>query len=796
LYVTYRLGLDSTTWLGPTLLKNTASVADADTKQNSVLVQGRFVYVFVEGEEPLLFYYDTGSAGIEVTTDTGPGEQPILDAFVQTISVESGQTPQTTTPANLAESEDVLPGIAAPPSTEPAKARVYPVAFYGDVLTTRWLAGPSDMSLWTVPPAEMVDPTFDSSGQVWLGGLGGLSGNSVATSRPPSYYSFAYQLYNSVTGRTSQLSQLANIAVGNLDTGPLAINAQGELVAWALMELVYDSAKYDSVYFYRSVQAENNTILHQDALITLADYESSDQSGMTGDFKRAYYFYQLTDPVLVSQPTFQGDILYEANMPEAGAAVLYDGCALYGKIGGFDTETAGLGFIRWSNTYDVSPEQVAPSNEYPLSSPTEDVIHFAKVGPNVIAYSTTGLYHIRKEGFIIKATPLQAGYGSPSNRGACVVGSECYLIAESGVKLIGTMGDIANVEVMDDLVQTTWAGEVSSVQLAYDATSEVVWIFNPVRETAGLLWLRTSEFTELRDLNFEHVREGKIPTAWATNNRAMQPRAVFVQKVLPDGDAGDPSWRVFVTDYGRAKTQRHLLDINNTSGLIFTLASEAMTNTLIGPTSFFNKPTGRLEGAKVYALDGVRAGLSGTIKRVIASNLLEMEDDMMVGTPAGTRMGLSPVYFQWTGHGCGIISEQQEFDGTPVSPYDYSRVRSVEAIGCVFTDVSGGATSLDMSDERFSADIYLGNSLTPVNGDAFYRTFPLAANGDDVTSIVDGPGIYWARANDAQAEGGITGASLFPTVRIFVPDLDYTLLNVLVRGSQRTAITESFAATE
>lgn len=563
-----------------------------------------------------------------------------------------------------------------------------------------------------------------------------------------------------------------------------------------MLELVYDSVKYDSVYLYRSVQGESNSILHQDALVLLDDYEATDQTGMTGDFKRAYYFYQLPDPVLSSQQTFLGDSLfYEEDMPQAGAALLYDGCALFGKIGGFDTESAGLGFIRWSNTYDVTPEQVAPANEYPLSSPTEEIIGFARAGSNVIAYSSVGLYHIRKEGFIIKVTPLQVGYGSPSNRGVCSVGSECYVIAESGLKLLGTMGDVANVEVMDNLIQSQWAGQVSSVQLAYDATSETVWIFNPLRETAGILWNRTSEFTELFDLNFEHVREGRVPSSWEEDNRKLQPRAVFVQKVLPLGDAGDPKWRVLVVDYGREKEQRHLLDVNNPS-LLFTLTSIATTNTLLGSAGSFNKTTGRLEGAKVYVLNGTRAGLSATIKRVVADNLLEMEDDTLAGVLEDTRMGISPVYLRWTGHGCGILSEQQEFEGTPVSPYDYSRLRSVEAIGCVFSDVSGTATTSGRDDARFAADVYRGNAEVSVNGDAAYRTFPTASNGDQVDSVVDGPGVHWARANVLGGEGGITGSSLFPTIQIFVPDLDYTLLNVLVRGSQRTAVTEMFSLPE
>lgn len=805
-FVEYAKGSD-TTQLGPVLIKEVASYENGDQRQMSVVVQGRFVFVFLEGEEPCFFYYDTDTSAIVAHTNTGPGEQPLLDtseavvsnSMLPTLVAEDGIS-LTTTGAALAQ-------FGVPSGDVPAQARVFLVFFYGDTTLTGLgedtvLHGPTDMGLWTVTPPGMTDPVIDGGGtervEFWRSGLGALSGLSTRIQREPSQYAFAYQLYDSVTGRKSQLSQLATTAVGsnvaqNLET----LNYQSEWVLFGLLELVYDSSLYDRVLVYRSTRGLNNTTLSLDDDVLLSDFVATDQTLMTGAFKRAYYFYQLVDPVLAGQETFLGDVVYEANMPTAGAALLYEGSMLFGNTTAFDAQRGGLGVVRWSNPYDVSPEDVSPLNRYFLVRPDEEIIAFKRAGPNVIGFSNTGLYQCRKENFVVKWTPIHEGLGLPGFYGSEVVGSTVYYVTETGEKGVGPDGMIDAVHVLDKLIQEDWAGQVQQVQQVYDATTECLYLLNPGQEHMAIMWLKTSMLSELYDAGFVHVSRGNVPRDVGVSNDYLQPRAVFWQKVEPSGSGADPRWRTFVADYRREKASRgRMLDFTGSTAR-FSLGQDFTSGVMLAGTNAVFTAGSNIEGCKLYVLNGPLAGRSATIRRRVDDFNVELEASdaaNLYGITAsntvdgmGTRLGITPVYFRAVFSALGLVPNARG-EGGAADMWDYMKVRHAASVGAAFTDLTGeAAADVVNCDARFASLIYKGNSETWVGYPT--RKYPTLGDGSKVCSVTEGPSIYQAQAVEGP---GYIGAALFPGVEIICPDLDFSMLNVLVVGTVREADSEQF----
>lgn len=805
-FLEYRLGA-STTWQGPVTLKTISPLTDGGNRTVSVVVQGIKVFVFIEGEEPLLFYYDEALPGIVVKTDTGPGPTPKFDTGPGIIVTYDQTPPLIGDPEILGKrAVDVLGQFNEPVDGEPARARLFLVGFSrytGLAGEGIWrLDGPSELSLWTVPPATMADPVFDDvqggQGQLWVSGLGPMGGASLRTGRPSSYYKFAYQLYDSVTGRKSNVSETTSAAIGS--DFP-TYNTQGEYILFGLLEIVWDSSKFDQCYVYRSVRGETDattSILSLEAIITLDDYEAADQTGLSGDWKRGYYIYTLTDPVLVAQPYLTGFTVFEDEMPPAGAALLYDGSMLFGNTNTVDSQGGGLGVVRWSSPYEISPELVSPAARYYLTQADEEIIRFLRVGPNVIGYSLTGIYHFRKETTFIKATPIHEYYGGPSARGSTNVGSTAYMVTESGLKAVGPMGSIEDVGVIDKLVQEDWAAQIYQVEIAYDGVAEALYVLNPLQEHAAVIWLKTSQMTELYDMNFLHVTEGKIPANPSTSNSPLQARACFFSKVYPDGLTGEPKWRVWVPDYRRQNDQIRMLD-HRGSNAVFTMTN-AFTYTP-GGSNPITVASGsidgdRYEGGKVYVLqvagdpDSPLHGKSATILRKLSTAAVGLVDDAdaaaLNGLPLGSVVGISPVFFKATGWACGLVSEQA--DEAPVGPFDYTRVRHAHSIGCTFSDVEGTASVFD-GQARFAGMVYKGNKEQWENFGTW--AFPTGTRGSIITSVREGPSTNQAMLGVNNQ--GVQGAALFPSIEIFTPDLDYTLLNIVVYGTVRQADTEALA---
>ena len=809
--------------------------------QMSVSVFGRFVYVFVEGQEPLAFWVkETGhetSEGTHVTTEmtyglviqrnTGPGKQPTL--LSPRIMTELGAITTTGDPNR---------GGA------------------GGVFLTQY--GPSEIPLGIYPTGT---PHQEYAG---------------IRSLKPGDYAFAYVLYDPESGRRSSLSQVAEVrrvefapevflTTGSASFTPHITTGHDTVLSsmYAVLELVWDASVYSQAYVYRSVQVQDAggtyvaSILHLDNILDLTEFKTANESSVTDtatgtDLQQAIYYYALEDKQLVFQDTFLDRTLFDEQMPFGGASLWYENTMLVSKIKGGQTRSAternrpgdelrGLGEIRWSSVPDVSPELYPPENRYVPTLPSNSVVVFKQIGPNAIGFSKDRQYHFRKEGSYMKVQELHEGFGVTSSKAADTVASLVYFVSNKGIKAVDTNAQLDDVRTLNSLIIEEWADTLDYVSVAFDPVVGVLCILNPATEEMGCLWFNTANTTMVKDvacrtcvrgswpLNLEFT-EGSVNwllQEWASEStRWLNPlgeRVLFV-KNTPDRALhnAEAYYSLMVIDHRREKAQtsgeiigtgiRHSLfpvsgDAIWTLQDAYTTSGQAMrlqTNTMGGPgyTKVINPDTYGLKMYVLKAANPLLVGRSLTIRSAVSLGILHRYDvfflegdtSEFIGLQAGDIVGISPVYFEWQGY--PVTAQTNE--GVPFQkPDDYFTVKHVRSMGCAFTNVGGNALlypdlDTDASSEvptgniaRYQGLVYRGQENEPASiGDT------RDTSGNLVRSVVENEATYWAAMGDRPSEGtrklrgrfGASGSVLTPGVRLFCPDLDFELMGVMVRG--------------
>jgi len=201
-------------------------------------------------------------------------------------------------------------------------------------------------------------------------------------------YSFGYQLVDSKTGRRSALSNIAQVrsedfTVTRTQGGNTISVKQDQYMG---IELVYDSAKYDLMYVYRSVKIQDAGgtmvagLLFLDKIVKLSDYLTCKNGAgvsytfntLTTSNRHVMYFYELEDKQLVYQNPYVDRSVFDETMPYGGAAIFYQSTMLMSRIEVPTASTTeesrnvdphrGLGEMRWSSLMEMSPELFPPFN--------------------------------------------------------------------------------------------------------------------------------------------------------------------------------------------------------------------------------------------------------------------------------------------------------------------------------------------------------------------------------------------------------------------------------------------------
>ena len=378
-------------------------------------------------------------------------------------------------------------------------------------------------------------------------------------------YAFAYQLFDSKTGRMSSMSQIARVERDGFALKPFGRDASSgrefplddpirNLISryvvtargrskYAAAEIVYDSTKYDHCFFYRSPKTEEEgkqfagSTLFLDKMVKLEDYHTLDNKTTTqanagspvaslnegvSNRSRAIFYYTLNDEEILYRPFYSGPTRFDEKMPFSGAAEFLDNILIQADI---DTEEAsanseeaystdayrGGGETKYSQTDRYAPELHPPANQYTPSDPGNRLKLLKRVGPNVVGLSSDRMYHFRREGTVVVREFHEGLVGTVGAYAADVAASQLFVVSPKGVKIIGTNGSLDNMTALDLLIKETFIDGLENMRVAFDSYESALYFFHPGQKRAAIAWFETSCMTELQDLPFTDVKVGDVP---------------------------------------------------------------------------------------------------------------------------------------------------------------------------------------------------------------------------------------------------------------------------------------------
>lgn len=775
------------------------------TKQLDVAVWGRLIYVFLEGQEPVLLYSTDATSTLTLQEDTGPGLQPWLTSYSKSAALGAVGVP-------LLEDR---PGV-------------------GQLVLIDFK--PSEVGL------GLGDGSSSSSGR---------SGqqDKDTTRLEPGDYAFAYMLYSSTTGRRSALSKPAHVRLTDFQpivsqgTGAsssgMSSGASSALTTsstsyvygdavnlYAAIEIVYDSSKYDQAYIYRSVKTQDAGgtfvagILHLDRIIDLEQFHTvnngsppfDDVSG-AGQYRQAIYWYELADTQLPFQDVFLDYSQFDANMPYGGSALWYDGTLLVGKLRGSsvsvldenrkDDVFRGTGEIRWSSLVELGPEMFPPSNRYVPSLANNDVLAFHQLGPNVIGWSRDKQYIIRKEENYLRTLEIHSGFGITNQRAVDVVGNAAYFVNRTGMKVVDAGGQLDAVRNMDRIIQRTWKDSLDRVNVSFDPAAGCLCVHNPVEEHAVFLWFQTGRITELTDMTFDEVVRSPWPTDFdrgdsTTFANPLQQQSLWLQNFVQTSGYGSftpclyaiDTNRESLQDSGSYAGQSRIAMRDHQGNGIFTVAS--VTSATVAVTLSGSEACGvsdDLHGAYLYVLWSATESLIGTKGKLAAAgtggsfglfNLATEDLGVFSGLAAGDIVGVAPVVFEWIGHPLGSQDEDQAY----VNVSDFFRLKHVKSIAPAFANVVGSPTSESGKVRWYQGLIWKGDEDDPTQ-EVFCRDNDGTISNGIVSFEAQRYAAFGAATSPITGRFGLDGTSLTPGLRIICPDLDFRLIGVMVTGSLR-----------
>ena len=659
-------------------------------------------------------------------------------------------------------------------------------------------------------------------------------------------YTFAYLLFDSKTGRKSALSEIAqaNTADFLIAKSVGSTNVSTQEPQFAVLELVYDSSKFDTAYVYRSIKIQDAGgtmvagILFLDAVVELESYQSCLNGtgrvfdSVSTDLRHSTYWFELEDKQLIYQSPYLDRSIFDEEMPKGGASCFYENTMLVSKILPAPTSSSevprpydghrGLGELRWSSMVDFSPELYPPFNRHIPTVPSNEVVAFARVGGYVLGVSSDRVYHIRKNGQFIKVQEMHEGYGLVHHKAIEVVGSAAYYLSTHGLKVVDSGGKLDEIKGVNNLFMEDWAGDLEYVQFGYDANINCLTMLNPVKEQTLMMWFTTSKITEVHDTNFDHVRQGAWPSQWgssADDANSLTKRAMFLmnfQDPRSPGATGRDQWagpQVYIVDSDKKKLissvnatwngERRIttLDFTGDSRLLVTAFNYASNPTLVtvSGTSGSSIQAGQYVNCYAYCFSSTNPDNVGKKARIYWNTTTQLyfnEGAGEVGVPwllVGDGLMVSPIYFEWAGTPLSATNKI----GQPYSLSDFFIGKTVASLGCSFTDVDGPplndvVLAVGVESAKYTAIVYTGTTEEPLA-----KALVVDTGAAEYASISDGEGLLYAAFGTDSSDGryGVSGTVLTPGVRIFCSDLNFRLLACIVRcmvnDSERTTAVRS-----
>ena len=616
-----------------------------------------------------------------------------------------------------------------------------------------------------------------------------------------------------------------NVAITSSDT----VRTQVEGMTGAIeadpgyigLEIVYDSSKYSKAHVYRSVRVQDAggsysaSVVQLDKYIELSDYWAASQTGMTGNYKRAIYYYTLDDFALIYQDPYTDTSLFDENMPAAGAATEFDGILLTSDIGDIPKSNAdrdlpsdkyrGLGEFRWSSIRDTNPELFPPENYYVPSRTANQIITFENSGGAVLGFAQNCIMHISREsnGVVsyLKVLPMHEGYGVINKNCVESIGPRSYYVNPKGLKSVDVQGRLDSLHALDGLIED-WKDDFANLSMAYDSEASCLFILNKTKKHAACMWFSTSMVSELYDLPFSLTVKGDWPSNLADADSDLSQRAMFLQN-QPDASTPNTDFDacIWAMDTKREDTIANGTSDFNSKSRITTLHFDGDTRfrvSAVGSGTFtldnstaghggsapvWRSATASWVGSFVYIIssdDESKIGKKAQIRSNSSQVVTYINADTGFSPAVGDRVSISPVFVRWSG---SILGYNDSLDPQNPTPGGLYKSRLVDAASVYFSEVGGAPTvdTVDTSDLFYKVSIFEGDSTTAVS-----TAIPKDLSGTIVKSIKDGESTNWAAlGSDSTNFGGVhgvRGVGLAPAIEIFVSDLDFRLLSCIIEG--------------
>ena len=742
-----------------------------------VEVFGSLVYVFVEGQNPILFYVTE-----DTSTSTFTEVQVGGDNSSSGVTTGPGEDIVVTTPS---ESGAETLGELGDPASGSAHAQVaLPASTSSGVETTIQPSATNEQ-----------DPGWTKLFDDGSGGYDGPQEDDDVAELEPGEYVVAFQLSDSVTGRRSQLSEVVEIKPGDFPQGDTSLSESDLRPGVMALEIVYDPALWDTARIYRSVDVQGSSALSTafkllDNVITLADHQISDQgtndggSGASGDitagFSKAVYWYEATDAVLASQTPYLDSETFDENMPPGGAALFYKNTMLVSSISGSANDPDALnslGEVRYSALSFSSPELFAPSARFVPTLVTDAVERFAEVNDSVIGFTPNRMRFIRRDGTsLAEPRNLHSGFGITGARAVEVVGGQAFYVSAQGVKTVDSRATLDSLHSADHVISEEWRGSLASVSMAYDGMLQALFILSPENEEALVFWFNKTRMTTLLDMNFRGCERGAVPEDPSDTTTPLRERALFLFS-RGGGSGGQHEVMVVAADKAPGG-KRNMLPITGDSVLTF----QSRDTSFVSRLQFSGSPTlsDDMVGRKIYVLqaaDKSQIGKGETITAKVSSNQLDTQ--LNAELQAGDKLGVSPVPFRWVSPPLPTFGP----DGRVIPDEGLVRL-VVGSVRPTFSGVQGDAA--DTIWATFRGLVYRRDENQPLG-----EGVPITNNGDGRQGVNEGianvaagvsPSRDEAIAKGVRGQRGVAGSGLSVGVEIVTPDLDFTVISARTDG--------------
>lgn len=769
------------TWKSTVLEQSTSSTAygslDPTSSKLDVVVWGRLMFVFREGWEPILVYATASTSAITMTIDydTGPGEAPTLNRQGDSgrLGFESVSTLHEIRPNHYGStsSADYFKTYASPNTLGTSGSA--PSADGGGAWYTSAPSKYADMATWDRDARDVTETD-----------KGLLAGN----------YAFAIQFRNENTGRISALSNVAAQPKARFGT---------DTHNYFALEIVYDSNKWTHCRIYRSVNSDNaggtfsNSILIQEAEIRLSEYEpdrtdtatmySPNTTGTTyggtpsvlaTPLRKAIYWIVQSDQQLVFSPVYNNDAYFDADMPTAGAAIVYDNTLLCSRSRDEPKGLNGIGEIRWSSLTERSLELFPPENRTIPRKGVDTPFAYVEVGDRVLGFSANRMYVIYKASAFMVVRDIHAGYGAVNPRAMCVVGNEVFVITSSGLMSIDVSTSMDGIRALDRVFTVDWKNQRSELGICFDSQTKCVICLRPPADgdyedhgEAYLLWQTTSMVTQLKHTRFVRCANGVEPGTSDSSERAFlvtDEGALYKPDETRSKTAINTMLEASTATYTDLNLSLADVGVNppsySSNALTFKVSgTPTLNSSMVNCVLAFTSGTLAHRAFKVTAIDNTAKTITIAVPSNLASSLATGDD-----------VCINPMLVWVQGGPIGL----QDENGQSYGLTNLFRRRRIRTIGVHLLDPANTSSN---PNAKFWGTVVRVGTASPL-----VRSAPTALDGSEYTSVVEGPSTNHASIQRA-------GALLCPGVQFWVAGLDFQLLGFRALGGVESSEREGFA---